>query len=287
MTGQWHSREREGDVIVKQAHCREGWPPLAASTQELATPVVQGGRRGYGLTQKIERVGDGSGGRPTSWRRWWHVTRRGLKLSCRAERAPIKLPNKEMLSHEYEGGKSKTLSGGGLLWWTLIDTAPTMRQPVVVHKNTFKVPTALQFFIDRVASEDAIDLWIDYRDKDVDLSRMQASSHQLRTSLIPRCHRLVIYTTASKFGATVGLLHGVVKPQLEQVAVLVWGEWGVAQLSLDLSKLLGVRPLSELCLVGIIPATWDIEAYAQLTSQGRIQAENLHRMLHHHRNWRI
>jgi hypothetical protein len=162
-----------------------------------------------------------------------------------------------------------------------------MRQPVVVHKNTFKVPTALQFFIDRVASEDAIDLWIDYRDKDVDLSRMQASSHQLRTSLIPRCHRLVIYTTASKFGATVGLLHGVVKPQLEQVAVLVWGEWGVAQLSLDLSKLLGVRPLSELCLVGIIPATWDIEAYAQLTSQGRIQAENLHRMLHHHRNWRI
>jgi hypothetical protein len=35
---------------------------LAASTQELATPVVQGGRRGYGLTRKIERVGDGSGG---------------------------------------------------------------------------------------------------------------------------------------------------------------------------------------------------------------------------------
>ncbi|KAJ7277140.1 hypothetical protein C8J57DRAFT_1465840 [Mycena rebaudengoi] len=58
----WNRCEKGCSGVNDDKRARRIAERLAASTQELATPVVQGGRRGYGLTRKIERIGDGSGG---------------------------------------------------------------------------------------------------------------------------------------------------------------------------------------------------------------------------------
>ncbi|KAF8176259.1 hypothetical protein K438DRAFT_1770771 [Mycena galopus ATCC 62051] len=61
-------------------------------------------------------------------------------------------------------------------------------------------------------------------------------------------------------------ISGASKPFLQEVGILVWEQENAVRPLLELEPLAGSAPLSFLCLVGIVPSTWDKTAFAHLSA---------------------